>query len=378
MYEAACENDGVKKKVPKKEAAAKKRTPAAKRPAPVLPRGKQARRRVEYFGAATITAFALLIVLAFSGSVLHRMALRSPQVAAVVTAVLVDLANDDRAQAGLPPLSVSPTLTAVAQAKANDMAAKGYFAHTSPQGLDPWHWFTQEGYAFEYAGENLAIDFSDSADVNRAWMNSPTHRENLLDPDYTEIGIATAQGMYQGKMTVFVVQAFGTPGTEAGAQAVAASSVPEEPTEIATAAAGAAVLGTAVLPREVAAAGSAPQPDDTSQTLVEPHRPTMPTITVATTDPALAGALAEDASRAKPLWRVLVAFPRSTLQYAYYLIGLMVLVALLFETGLELRWHHRQHAARAGVLIASMFVLFFAADVFFFTQPVLAAVAAAL
>ena len=57
----------------------------------------------------------------------------------------------------------------------------------------------------------MAVDFSDSADVERAWMNSATHRENLLDPHFTEIGIALAQGTYQGRATTFVVQMFGAP-----------------------------------------------------------------------------------------------------------------------------------------------------------------------
>lgn len=329
------------------------------------------RRRVAYLGAASIASFITVIALAFFGSALHQQALRSPQVAAVVSAVLVDLANADRAQAGLGTLSVNPTLVAVAQAKANDMASKGYFAHTSPDGLDPWHWFKQQGYAFDYAGENLAIDFSDSGDVERAWMNSPTHRENLLDPHYTEVGIATAQGMYQGRMTTFVVQAFGTPAKSSVPARVAVESVPETPTEVATAATKPNVLGTSATPEAAAPRKSSSAP----QAAVEPL-PTAPTITIETTDPLLAGTLVQRAVADPPLWRFLVAFPRATLQYAYYLIGVMILVALAFETGLELRRHHQKHAARAGVLLAVMGLLFFAADAIFFTKPVLAAVAA--
>jgi hypothetical protein len=98
--------------------------------------------------------------------------------------------------------------------KANDMATKGYFAHTSPEGLSPWYWFKQAGYDFVYAGENLAVNFSDSAEVDKAWMNSPGHRDNILNTKYTEVGIATANGMYQGRPTTFVVQEFGRPMTE--------------------------------------------------------------------------------------------------------------------------------------------------------------------
>jgi len=287
----------------------------------------------------------------------------------VVSAALVDLANTDRSQEGLDALTTDPRLTAIAQAKANDMASSGYFAHTSPAGRDPWYWFAQEGYEFVYAGENLAIDFSDSGDVNRAWMSSPSHRANILDAHYTHVGIATAQGMYQGRLTVFVVQVFAAPAA-AGSGRIVSVTVPADPIETATAQ---AVLGASKPPR----ATSGPDEPAMEPQIVEEHRATMPTITVATTDPAIAAALAhENASR--PFWRAVIAYPRSTLQYTYYILGILILCALALETGLELRWHHRKHAARAAVLVVAMLVLFFAADVFFFTKPVLAAVAAAL
>jgi hypothetical protein len=124
---------------------------------------------------------------------------------------LVDETNQSRVLNDLPDLQVSPLLQAAAQEKANDEATKGYFAHTSPQGLTPWYWFQQVGYDFDYAGENLAVNFSDSQDVTTAWMNSPEHRANILSTDFTQIGIATAQGIYEGEPTTFVVEEFGTP-----------------------------------------------------------------------------------------------------------------------------------------------------------------------
>ena len=128
---------------------------------------------------------------------------------------LVDETNQNRVANGLPDLQVSPLLQAAAQEKANDEATKGYFAHTSPQGLTPWYWFQQVGYNFDYAGENLAVNFSDSQDVTNAWMNSPEHRANILSTDFTQIGIATAQGIYDGEPTTFVVEEFGTPAPAA-------------------------------------------------------------------------------------------------------------------------------------------------------------------
>jgi hypothetical protein len=144
---------------------------------------------------------------------------RVPAVAAVISSVLVELANTDRNAQGLATLKVNPLLNEVALAKANDMAAKQYFAHNSPDGLTPWHWFKEKGYAFTYAGENLAIDFNESSDVERAWMNSPTHRANIVGTQFTEIGIAVVPGTYQGRPTNYVVQVFGTPSPKAVAPA---------------------------------------------------------------------------------------------------------------------------------------------------------------
>lgn len=131
--------------------------------------------------------------------------------AAVLPSVLVDLTNSERVNSGLGGLAINPLLVASAQAKANDMANNGYFAHTSPAGKSPWYWFSQIGYSYRSAGENLAVGFFESEDVETAWMESLTHRANILSPKYSEIGIAVAKGTYQGVDVVFVVQHFGRP-----------------------------------------------------------------------------------------------------------------------------------------------------------------------
>ncbi len=132
-------------------------------------------------------------------------------VGAILPAVVTDLTNQERANLVLPLLKRNPILDQAAQLKANDMAVNGYFAHNSPTGITPWYWFGQVGYLFTYAGENLAVHFSDSDEVVSAWMASPTHRANIVNSNYTEIGIGTARGIYQGYETVFVVQLFGRP-----------------------------------------------------------------------------------------------------------------------------------------------------------------------
>jgi hypothetical protein len=129
----------------------------------------------------------------------------------ILSNVLVEQTNVERQEAGLYGLRVNTLLEQAAALKAQDMAEKGYFAHTTPDGKTPWYWLEQAGYTFAAAGENLAVNFVDSEDVTNAWMESPKHKDNILEGGFTEIGIATARGMYEGRETTFVVQFFGRP-----------------------------------------------------------------------------------------------------------------------------------------------------------------------
>lgn len=131
--------------------------------------------------------------------------------AAVLASEIVTLTNSKRGEAGQSGLQHNALLTVSAQAKAEDMAKKGYFSHTSPGGEEPWSWIAAAGYDYAYAGENLAVRFVDSRDVVEAWMASPTHRDNIVKPEYQEIGVGVAHGMYKGRQAAFVVQHFGTP-----------------------------------------------------------------------------------------------------------------------------------------------------------------------
>ncbi len=131
--------------------------------------------------------------------------------AAVLPAVLTNLTNKERRVYNLQTLVVSPLLDKAAQMKATDMATNDYFAHTSPTGKTPWYWLEKVGYKYQYAGENLAINFSDSKDVTSAWMASPTHRANIEKGNYTEIGTGVAKGIYKGRETIFVAQVYANP-----------------------------------------------------------------------------------------------------------------------------------------------------------------------
>jgi hypothetical protein len=131
--------------------------------------------------------------------------------AAVLPAVLANLTNEERQVQNLPILKVNPILNKAAEMKAQDMASHGYFAHTSPEGLTPWYWLKKVGYQYQYAGENLAINFVDSIDVTNAWMDSPTHKANIIKRNYTEVGTGIARGVYEGRETVFVAQVYASP-----------------------------------------------------------------------------------------------------------------------------------------------------------------------
>lgn len=162
----------------------------------------------------TTIRVALLVLVVLEGVFLAQVgfvANHSSSVAAIVESVLGAETNQNRIANSLQPLSLNPLLQEAAQNKANDMAAKGYFSHISPDGETPWGWIQAVGYSYSYAGENLAVNFVDSDDVMNAWMASPEHRANILDGNFTEMGYGIAQGEYQGQEATFVVQMFGTP-----------------------------------------------------------------------------------------------------------------------------------------------------------------------
>lgn len=293
---------------------------------PVPPRPHPATKLLE---ATAIVIFTILIVGSFIVAAAYsRLVLQSEQMAAVVSATLVDLANDDREARDLGALTINQTLVDAAQAKANDMAEKGYFAHTSPEGLGSWYWFSLVGYSFSHAGENLAVNFSDSENVENAWMESPTHRANIMNGNFTEIGIATAVGEYKGKKTTFVVQMFGTPRAVAAAPAPIRTVVPENPEE--------------------------------------------PAVAVVEAEEAnVLGSVAPEVPRYATPVETLASSPETLLRVFYLLCALVILVALLAATELEFKKHHFRHVAAAAFLLILMVGLTIAADRFLFAPIIL-------
>lgn len=139
--------------------------------------------------------------------------------------------NAARAQNGLAALSLNSKLSTSAQLKANDMITKNYWAHVSPDGTQPWYWFSQAGYDYTNAGENLAYGFSTSDATITGWMNSAGHRANILG-NYADMGFGIANGEnFQGSQNTVVVAHYAAPRASAPAPAPApAPAAPTTPT----------------------------------------------------------------------------------------------------------------------------------------------------
>ncbi len=152
---------------------------------------------------------------------------------------LLAATNQRRSAAGLGGLSNNGKLAQAAQAKANDMAARNYWAHNTPDGSPPWVFINNAGYSYNRAGENLACGFNDSTAVITGWYNSPSHRDNLLG-DYQDVGfgIANAAGYNCGDFPAteqtIVVAMYGTPYSPPASQPQAQTPAPSGGGPVAT------------------------------------------------------------------------------------------------------------------------------------------------
>jgi hypothetical protein len=161
------------------------------------------------------SSFVSYILLALAVQLVFQIVLvTKPAVLGLATDITADriltLVNDQRIQNGLAPVKMDSELSQGAALKANDMFAKNYWAHFAPDGTSPWDFFSQAGYHYLYAGENLARDFATSDQVVLAWMNSPTHRANILNGKYQEMGLAIVNGKLGDDETTLIVEFFGT------------------------------------------------------------------------------------------------------------------------------------------------------------------------
>ena len=177
-------------------------------------------RRASALALPALFLYLQILVVLTAG--LYLIRLKAPHIlgtAQFTAEQIIALTNAAREKNDLPPLAFNNSLSQAAGAKAGDMFELDYWAHNSPIGDTPWSFITRMGYRYIFAGENLARDFSDANSVVDAWMNSPSHRSNLLDKNFKEIGVAVVNGKYGGRESTLVVQMFGTAVSAAPAAA---------------------------------------------------------------------------------------------------------------------------------------------------------------
>ena len=170
----------------------------------------------------------LIIGIQISANMMRPPSIRVLAYAQDITPVdIFNLTNQERVANGLPALRLDAKLNSSAAMKAQNMFAENYWAHVSPSGIQPWYWFQQAGYSYTYAGENLAKDFDTSSGTVQGWMNSPGHRANILNANYTDVGFAVQNGTIGGGQTTLVVAHYGSLAGSSVAVTVPALSPPK-------------------------------------------------------------------------------------------------------------------------------------------------------
>jgi hypothetical protein len=137
---------------------------------------------------------------------------------------LFNQTNVYRQENGIGKLQLNEKLEKAAYLKAQDMFAKQYWSHDSPDGVQPWKWFGDVGYNYDEAGENLAKNFSTTNGVMTAWIDSPTHKANIIKKEYKDVGFAVVSGMLENKPATLVVALYGSPADSAVANAATSFS----------------------------------------------------------------------------------------------------------------------------------------------------------
>lgn len=173
-----------------------------------------------YLPLLAIVGFTVLVNLAWPGMHAAQRSVLGTSTG-ISTQQLLVASNSGRANVQTQSLTLDRELTAAAQAKAQDMVARNYWSHTTPEGQEPWDFAKAVGYDYRALGENLAYGFDSPQSIIKGWLQSPEHRTNMLDPAYSEVGfgIVTSNNFNDtGRQTV-VVALYGAPsdGTNASA-----------------------------------------------------------------------------------------------------------------------------------------------------------------
>ncbi|MCB9811915.1 CAP domain-containing protein [Candidatus Nomurabacteria bacterium] len=334
--------------------------------------------------SAAVVGMTFLVFLTFAVANLQSLVWTASEwmVSTILPAVIISDTNKERASDDLVPLAHSDVLDTAAQMKANDMATRSYFAHDAPDGTTPWYWFKQAGYSYVHAGENLAVHFTDSSEVVDAWMASPSHRANIMNGDYREIGIGVAKGEFEGFDTIFVVQLFGAPAVaaasvvaQAPAPAPVAAQAPPNTEPVTTPSVENVIATTPAVAgdEEVVTVSESEEAIEPTPTSTTELTATLATEEVTYTDDGTvvfssyiststnatpATVRATEDKTTKPILAIATQ-PHRVLQIMYILIGLFVAVALTLSIVIEIRRQEPLQIAYGVGLIGVMLLLFY-------------------
>jgi cell division septation protein DedD len=263
---------------------------------------------------------------------------------------LLTQTNQQRAAAGLPALTLDTRLNHSASLKAANMFEENYWAHVSPSGIQPWYWFSQAGYSYTYAGENLAKDFDTTAGTVQGWMDSPGHRANILNVSYKNVGFAVQNGTLVGGQTTLVVAHYGATAA-AAPPAATPTPVPAKATPKP------AVVAAAATPAPTPAPTPVPTPEPTP-TLTPTPTPT-PVITPGVTIAGPSAPVAKTYSIFAPL-SILKTLNWGTLVIIGLLLMLLIVYILthltVWRKGLK-RWKTAHYKMFAAAQICSLTIV---------------------
>lgn len=173
------------------------------------------KRNIQPYTLAFITLLVSTLLTFYILSIIKEIHATQVKVIAVkndsTASKMLHLTNMSRSAHNLPTLVINEKLTKAARKKAKHMFEFQYFDHNSPQGATPWEFIKAEHYHYKYAGENLAINFSDVYQAHSALMKSIKHKDNILNNNYTEIGIAIEKGIMHNEEVFIIVCMFGKP-----------------------------------------------------------------------------------------------------------------------------------------------------------------------
>lgn len=190
-------------------------------------------KRSDHF-VKTYWPYIPLLLIVGTGLFLNSLLAQSSGVLSYATntspAGLLQSTNNERIAKQLGTLALNDKLNQAAQAKANDMVARNYWSHTTPDGQQPWAFINTTGYTYTAAGENLAYGFVNSDETVQGWMNSQSHRDNLLSKNYSQVGFGIASSpSFQGKGNQTVVVALYAQPSASTNQAPIAAQAGQQP-----------------------------------------------------------------------------------------------------------------------------------------------------